>query len=112
MFHGMKCVSCVGEGDHGPRVGNKVAVEVPIRRLRERSGEGGCGGGAGKEVAVEVSKRKSRGRADKEVAVEVARVEGITGAVADRNKRPCSQTVQRCGEKLQADQCILRLIYW
>lgn len=65
-------------------------------------------------MAVEVSKRKSRGGADKEVAVEVGHAEGITGAVAaaDRNKRACSETVQRCGEKLQADQCILGLIYW
>lgn len=63
-------------------------------------------------MAVEVSKRKSRGGADKEVAVEVGHAEGIIGAGADRNKRACSETVHRCGEKLQADQCILGLIYW
>ena len=51
MFHGMKCVSCVGEGDHGPRVGNKVAVEVPIGRLWGRSGEGGGSRGLEEEVA-------------------------------------------------------------
>lgn len=66
----------------------------------------------GRRWRVEVLKRKSRGRADKEVAVEVGRTEGITGVAADRNMRACSETVQRCGEKLQADQCILGLIYW